>query len=280
MQPSARKGARLTAATGNGSLEGAPSAIPEEDDDEVDLATEIFVRGFSAVKSQTHPHLAERVEGVWVLRDGQRNNPRNYRKEEWIVRRLAPSRADQIARRHTRGRFFVCDMLGMEDDGEVRKNLFKSLDYRPLATEVLFLHDLSRIPRCSSIATIRRVTDSELAGRLARITRSRPLEPFYFTPDSLFRQYVALIDDVIVGWVRSVWTECGNWVSDMKVVPEHRRKGVGTALMVRMLRDDRQLGVERSGLLSTQAGTRLYQRAGYRQIGRLQMFVPRRAHGD
>lgn len=45
------------------------------------------------------------------MRDAPRKNPRDYRKEEWIAHEVEPGQVDAIARRHTRGRFFVCAMI-------------------------------------------------------------------------------------------------------------------------------------------------------------------------
>ena len=45
------------------------------------------------------------------MRDAPRKNPRDYRKEEWIAHGTDAAKVDAIARRHTRGRFFVCDII-------------------------------------------------------------------------------------------------------------------------------------------------------------------------
>jgi len=78
---------------------------------EIDFAIEVFVRGHSAGRSRTHPYEVSRIEGLWVMRDAPRKSPRDYRKEEWIAHGIDPREADAIARRHARGRFFVCAML-------------------------------------------------------------------------------------------------------------------------------------------------------------------------
>ena len=66
-------------------------------------------------------------------------NPRDYRKEEWIAHDVDAQEVDAIARRHTRGRFFVCAMVGDgEPDGPTR-SAYKGLGYRLLATEGFFV---------------------------------------------------------------------------------------------------------------------------------------------
>jgi predicted acetyltransferase len=62
----------------------------------------------------------------------------------------------------------------------------------------------------------------------------------------------------------------------MYVAPAHRRHGIGGALLVKMLRDDRRLGFQQSVLLSSHTGALLYPRLGYRQIGLLYIFAPKR----
>ena len=84
----------------------------------MDFAIEVFVRGHSAGKSRTFPYEASRVGPLWVMRDAPRRNPRDYRKEEWIAHDVAPGRVDALARRHTRGRFFVCVMIAHGEPDE------------------------------------------------------------------------------------------------------------------------------------------------------------------
>ena len=42
---------------------------------------EVFARGVCFTRSFTHPYLAERVGGVWVMRDGPGKRG-DYRREE------------------------------------------------------------------------------------------------------------------------------------------------------------------------------------------------------
>ncbi len=95
--------------------------------------------------------------------------------------------------------------------------------------------------------------------------------------DTPFRQYVALAGKEIVGRVRSVDAVGATWCADMYVDPSHRRRGIGQALLGRMLRDDRARGSKTSVLTASHTGALLYPRAGYERIGTLFMFAPRRA---
>src|SRR5262245_58125748 len=124
---------------------------------EMDFAIKVFVRGHSAGKSRTFPYEASRVGPLWVMRDAPRKNPRDYRKEEWIAYGVDAGEADAIARLHTRGRFFVCAMVGEgEPDGPTRL-AYKGLGYRLLATEGFFVQRLTRIPKPRPPVPIERV---------------------------------------------------------------------------------------------------------------------------
>jgi GNAT superfamily N-acetyltransferase len=244
---------------------------------EVERAIEVFVRGFSSMKSQTHPYEYRCIEGVWVMRDTARSRPLDYRKEEWITYGGIPSVVDALARQHTRGRFFVGAMCDLRQSTAELRDAYKALGYRLLASEPLFVHCLKRIPRATAAAVqLEQVGTSALAERLGKATRSRPIAPEHLKADAPFRQYVALEGEEIVGWVRGIAAGASTWCSNMFVLPSHRRRGIGAALLARMLRDDRSHGAESSVLLASHAGALLYPKVGYKQIGTLLMLGPRR----
>ena len=243
----------------------------------MEFAIEVFVRGHSAGKSRTFSYEADRVQSVWVMRDAPRKNPRDYRKEEWIAHDVAPSEVDAIARRHARGRFFVCAILDEEEPQEPTRTAYKALGYRLLATEGFFVQRLKRISNQPSPLPIERVRTPELAARLGKVTRTRPIASDLLVHDAPFRQYVALDGEEIVGRVRSVNAVGATWCADMHVTPSHRRRGIGQALLHRMLRDDRARGSKCSVLTASHTGALLYPRVGYERIGTLLMFAPRRA---
>jgi GNAT superfamily N-acetyltransferase len=244
---------------------------------EIEFAIEVFVRGHSAGKSRTFPYEASRVGPLWVMRDAPRRNARDYRKEEWIAHGVDATEVDAIAREHTRGRFFVCAMIGEAESDEPTRAAYKALGYRLLATEGFFIQPLRRIPKSPSPVSIERVRTPELAARLGKMTRTRPIASDLLAPDAPFRQYVALDGEEIVGRVRSVDAVGATWCADMYVSPSHRRRRIGQALLCRMLRDDRARGSKSSVLTASHSGALLYPRVGYERIGTLLMFVPKRA---
>ncbi|MES0091042.1 hypothetical protein [Mesorhizobium sp. M0030] len=52
---------------------------------DIEAAIKVFVHGFSTDKSRTFPYEASRVGPLWLMRDAERKNARDYRGEEWIV---------------------------------------------------------------------------------------------------------------------------------------------------------------------------------------------------
>ena len=247
--------------------------------DEIDRAIDVFVRGFSFTRSFTHPYEVACVGPLRVTRDSERTSG-DYRREEWIGRGVSAAEVDAIARRHTRGRFAVCDFLGAGEPDQSFRAAWKAAGYRLGATEPLMVHDLKRIHRCDSPANIERVTTQALADQLAKAARSRQVlgEHLAAGDDAPLRQYVAMIDEQIVGWVRSIMTPAGTWCSNMFVGSTWRRRGIGRAMLSRMLRDDRDHGAELAALTASHTGALLYPVVGYRQVATLYLYTPLKRH--
>src|SRR5215813_5713612 len=186
---------------------------------EIEFAIEIFVRGHSAGRSRTFPYEVSRVGPLWLMRDAPRKNPRDYRKEEWIAHDVDPRRVDATARQHARGRYFVCAMIAEGEPDEPTRAAYKALGYRLLATEGFFVQRMKRIPRPPSPVYIERVRTPDLAARLGKITRTRPISNDLLADNAPLRQYVALDGDDIVGRVRSVDAVGAAWCADMYVRP-------------------------------------------------------------
>jgi GNAT superfamily N-acetyltransferase len=245
---------------------------------EIAFAIEVFVRGHAAGRSRTWPYEVNRIEKLWQMRDAPRKNPRDYRKEEWIAHGVEPDKVDAIARRHARGRFFVCDMLADGAPHAPLRAAWKALGYRLLATEGFFVQRLEAIPKPRSPVAIERVRTPALAAQLGKVTRRRPIPDELLGDDAPFRQYAALDGERIVGHVRSVDAAGATWCADMYVNPSHRRRGIGRALLARMLRDDKARGSRCSVLTASHTGALLYPHVGYARIGTLFMFArPRTA---
>jgi GNAT superfamily N-acetyltransferase len=210
------------------------------------------------------------------MRDAPRKND-EYRNEEWIAFHVPPEEADRIARKHTRGRFVICAIWAIDESDEPLRAAYKKRGYRLTTTEPLMIHRLARVPRFDAPATIERVTTIEQADALAAAARSRQVLAEHLVDDAPLRQYIARSEGGdIVGWVRSIVAGDGTWVSNMYVEPAHRRRGIGRAMLARMLRDDRTHGAKVSALLASHTGAMLYTVVGYEQMGELLLFVPKK----
>jgi GNAT superfamily N-acetyltransferase len=242
----------------------------------MEAAIETFVQGHCFGKSRTFPYEHGRIDGVWFMRDAVRKNPKDYRKEEWITFGTDSKTVDAIAKKRTRGRYFVCAIVEKEEDGERTKEQYKALGYRLMTTEPMFVHSLARIPKGDSPATIVQVRDGELAKRLGKAAGVKPISKDWLAADSGYRQYAATIGEDVVGWVASIQTTEAAWCWNMYVLEQHRRQGIGAALLEKMLRDLKKLKMTASVLLSSHTGALLYPKVGYEPMGMLYMFVPKR----
>ncbi|WP_192254133.1 GNAT family N-acetyltransferase [Mesorhizobium caraganae] len=242
---------------------------------DIEAAIEVFVHGFSTDKSGTFPYEASRVGPLWLMRDAERKNPRDYRGEEWVVHDVAAEEADAIVRQHARSSFAVSVVIASDEPDQLVRTAYKALGYRLLRTEGFFVQPLRQIPDPPVAISIERVQTVERAAQLAKIVRRRPIAADLLGDSAPFRQYVALDGDDIVGRVRSIDAVGATWCSAMYVEPSHRRRGIGQALMSKMLQDDRARGSRCSMLLATHAGALLYPRMGYERIGTLLIFAPK-----
>jgi GNAT superfamily N-acetyltransferase len=239
----------------------------------ISSAIEVFVRGHAFTRSLTHLCEASQIDGVWVMRDAERKNPKAYRKEEWIAVAPDPAQLIKTARTHTRGRYFL-GVLVETSEVTAARDCFRALRYRLLSTEPLFIHDLIRIPRRTSPAKIVRMGTRELALAYAKAAKMKPMPDEFLAKDSPWRHYLAIIGEQIVGWVSSIQAVNSNWCSNLVVRAPFRRKGIGSALLSAMLRADRSHGSAGSVLLSSHIGATVYPQMGYRQLGTLLILAP------
>lgn len=239
----------------------------------VDEAIEVFMGGFAFTRSYTHPYEVHRLEHCRVMRDAPRKGG-EYRGEEFVAHGVSPRLVDEEARRETRGRFAVCMIQAVGEPGAEIRAEFKSLGYRLLGTEEFFVHSLTDIPDCADPFPIEQVRDLESANRLAKAARTRQILPQHLKDPSPIRQYMALDGEKPVAWVRSIRVGSATWCSNLFVDSPYRRRGIGRALMLRMLKDDRRAGVSASVLLASHAGSMLYPQLGYQLIGQLLLYKP------
>ena len=193
------------------------------------------------------------------MRDSQRKNPRYYRKEEWVAFGVDPTKVDSLAQQ-MRGRIFICAILEVGEPDEPVRMEYKRLGYRLLRTEPLFVHDLKRVRRLKSPV-------QHCPGKDARDGRTLwKGDAGAANSTRMFhraRAFSAVRSDrrPFHRWLGAK-CQCRSsaWCSNMYVVPSHRRRGIGSCMLAKMLRDDRTRGMNNSVLLSSHTGASCIRR--------------------
>ena len=241
----------------------------------LEKAIEVFISGFAFTRSYTHPYIGEKFqEGFWGLRDAPRKR-QDYRGEEYVAYGLSASAIDALARARTRGHFSVCHVQEADEISPTIREDFRALGYQLSTTEFFMTHRLEKITKHDSPCDIERISTLDQAELLAKAARSRQILPAHLAANPPpRRQYMAMDGAVPVGWVGSVSVGGCTWCTNMFVAPSHRRRGIGKALLSRMLTDDRAAGAEANVLLASHAGAKLYPVLGYETIGKLFVFNP------
>jgi ribosomal protein S18 acetylase RimI-like enzyme len=91
-------------------------------------------------------------------------------------------------------------------------------------------------------------------------------------PSNSIRVYVARDDGDPVGCLLMTDHDGNSDVECVAVVPEARGRGISRNLLGHALADARERGIETSTLVSTVMGYPVYERLGYRALGRFQMW--------
>jgi GNAT superfamily N-acetyltransferase len=231
----------------------------------IERALEVFVTFFCQIRSRTRPYISERVEDLWVMRDPP--GTKNPRKTEVVSHALPPAETVRRIRSAGLGWHFICDVSDGQDFAQVRE-AYKREGYRALGTEWLFTHDLRAIPVLESDPPVRLLESEAELAQVRQVARQKRKLMEGARLYSVFDQARDF------GWVTSISSGPDAWTSDLFVHPEFRGQGYGRALMSRMLRDDKALGVRTNVLLASSAGARLYPHLGYQNIACLQIFCP------
>lgn len=229
-------------------------------------AIEVFVTAFTQLKSRTYPYVATQYGNVWVMRDTP--DRKDARKIEVITHGISPNEAIAQLRNQGIGWHFICDIHSPEADYEGIRGEYKSLGYRAISTEWLFVHPLIDIPTFKCEPAVRQLFSQADVDTIHQETKKKRR---FSEGTRLF----SIADEAKdIGWVTSVPVNRAAWVSDLHVQKDFRGKGYGKALMSQLLHVDREEGVEQSVLLASSDGARIYPTLGYQQIGILQMFCP------
>jgi ribosomal protein S18 acetylase RimI-like enzyme len=238
----------------------------------ITAAAEVFLVGFSATRSMTHPYLIRRFDGMAVMEDGPRKRGA-FRTSEYIAVDCSPAKVVAACKGDATGKYAISAIYpGPGPFPEIERR-FRDLGCRLMTREPMFTQRGLPAPHRTGI-DVRRVREPAELVKISQAARSRQLNPSELSlPNPTMRLFAAWVDSEPVGWVRSVrCSEEATWVSNLWVNPDYRRQGIGGALMTTMLYDDRDLGFEVSVLLASHAGAMLYPQLGYERIGTLLLY--------
>jgi hypothetical protein len=97
----------------------------------VTAAIEAFVHGHCAGMSRTHPYDCFKIDSFWTMRLGKIRA--NIARKKWVAYGVEPAKVDSVARRHTRGRFFIFDIPEMDEPA-----LYPRVGYEQIGILFLF----------------------------------------------------------------------------------------------------------------------------------------------
>jgi hypothetical protein len=244
----------------------------------LEQASDVFCDSFAAIRSITFPFEYMRIGPLRVLRDVTRR-ARGARAEEIIACGCTPEQALRAINRYKPPRHFVC-AITPADEAPDAKLTYKAGGYRAMGSEKIMARGRApiSIEQPSIRAELRRVVTSEDAEMVFKAARRRQIrEEDLNSENPLIRLYGAFHRKRAVGWVRAIAVHPKYpYVSNMYVVSHLRRKGIGRALLAMQLEDDQRLGAEASVLVASTSGALLYDTLGYKTLGVLQLFSPRK----
>ncbi|HWD38723.1 MAG TPA: GNAT family N-acetyltransferase [Fimbriimonas sp.] len=227
---------------------------------------EVFVDGFTASKSQTHPYVCDRVDGLWIMHDAP--GRKDARKTEIVTCCKEPVEAAKAIKRTGVGWHFLCHLHESQSEFEAIREAYKGLGYKAISTEWMFWHDLRQVPLFETEPPARLVPNQAEADSIPQLG-SRKVKLLKGA-----RQFGVWDEKRDYGWARSQDTGGASWISSLYVREDVRRRGYGRALMSTVLQSDREIGLHASVLLASTAGSMLYPVLGFQQLGILQMFCP------
>lgn len=98
--------------------------------------------------------------------------------------------------------------------------------------------------------------------------------PVLFTNDAPFCLYVGYLGNEAVATAQLTFGGGVAGLYSVITIPSHRRRGIGTALTLRLLRDAQALGFRTAILQASAAGAPLYMRVGFAPFGQIVEYKP------
>lgn len=242
-------------------------------EDHIPSAIEVFTQAFARIRSRTYPCVVTKIKDFHVMHDEPYRL--KARASELVTQNRFPEEHLEVGNSMECPRWYSCLVTPPDSENETLTH-FKSAGFKRRAIEPLFMID----PRDAYLIhshRVQRIQDPELV-ELCRIANKgrRQLLPHEVEPDdSTTRLYAALLEGKVYGWGSSIKVQnLGHWVSDLYVIPEARRQGLGLAIMSAILTDDARLGSPMSVLLASNAGAHLYRKMRYQSPANLHILRP------
>ncbi len=236
-------------------------------------AAAAFTAGFSFTRLFTYPFEVVKVGPLLVMRDAP---PRkNGRNQEVVAVDLPCRKIIHTMREYRPARWILCAINPVESDHASIREEIKQHHFRAMHSEPFMVANPADSTLFSSSFPVQRVLDPIVAARINTAARSRQILPQHLVGDAPIRLFAAFDRERPIGWVKSI--DAGpetTWVSNLFVDPAYRRQRLGAALMTQMLAHDHTLGVQKSVLLASTMGAKLYETLAYHHIGLLQVFSP------
>jgi len=242
----------------------------------VESAISIFLDSFACTRS-----IARRAEVVkfgpfHAVRDVAREG--DTRREEIVVPgSIAPEDiAAAIAEYKPRGGYMIDVYIPADADPKETILAVKSLGCRFMRSEPLMVRSTCDVPAQEGKLAVRTVESPAEAARVDKAAGQRQMfSAGQEDRNCAIRVYYIEEAGSIVAWGRDVLYHAeGAYVAGMYTYESHRRQGLATQILRKMLADDAVAGAEYSVLLASRAGEKLYLTVGYVQIGTLLMFTP------
>jgi ribosomal protein S18 acetylase RimI-like enzyme len=104
-------------------------------------------------------------------------------------------------------------------------------------------------------------------------TSVRAFRRYGFGDDAPFRHFLCRVEGVSVGASTLSLSAGVAGLGNIAVVPEWRRRGIGTAVAAAALRHARELGFRIAALSADPLGVGLYRRLGFREVSRHLAYV-------
>lgn len=162
----------------------------------------------------------------------------------------------------------------LDDEPDLRGR-YEQAGYVCTVTEFLMVLDLAHLP----VETPSHTVGIAGPGDIERLNASDPEPRTWVWPQTIahpgVRHYFIWHDDRVLARVFNWRCDARtSYVSHLFTDPQHRRRGLGRALMLQLLRDCAVQGDRWSVLVSSEEGYPLYRNLGYETLGRIFIFEP------